>query len=782
LSQPISSVSVRRLQLALQGVVQGVGFRPFVYRLARELGLSGSVQNTAGGIRIEVEGPEHKIAEFQCRLESEKPRLASIQSSRTTPLAPQFANGFEILRSEFKGSKTALILPDLATCADCLHEVLDPRNRRFRYPFTNCTLCGPRFSILEALPYDRANTSMKRFIMCEACRSEFENPADRRFHAQPNACVDCGPHVELWDSSGRPLAARDPALRKAATMIRDGAILALKGLGGFQLIVDARNQDAIKRLRRRKRREEKPFALMVPSWDPVEKYCECNDLESTILQSPKAPIVLLRRRKDVRFRIADAVAPRNPNWGIMLPYTPLHHLLLDDLGFPVVATSGNLSDEPICTNEHEGLVRLQDIADGFLVHDRPIVRPIDDSVVCMMHGRRMVLRRARGFAPLPIRGPHSAEPILALGAHQKNTVALAIGENVFMSQHIGDLVTQEALAAFDGAVRDLPRLYDAEPRIVACDLHPDYHSTHRAESMVPEPIGVSHHHAHVVSCMVDNGLDGPVLGVSWDGTGFGPDGTVWGGEFLRCDLTDFERGAHLRYFPLPGGERAAHEPCRSALGLLYEVFGAPILERRSLAPLRAFNESQLRILSRVLQQRLNCPVTSSAGRLFDAVASIAGVRQRVSHEGQAAMELQFAAETDNSPGAYPFIIRSEADRSAAHKKQCSQSGDLVDWAPMVEPLLDDVERNEPLGRVARRFHNMLAEMITAVAHRIGLARVVLSGGCFQNRLLTERTIDRLQDEGFQPFWHQSVPPNDGGVALGQAIVASMRRNTGESCA
>ncbi len=779
-----SNIEVRRLRLLVHGIVQGVGFRPFVYRLANDLRLSGWVENTPQGVAIEVEGPLDCLEEFSSRLASDKPELATVNTCESFVLDPCGLASFEIRLSKPGGEKTALVLPDIATCHDCLCDIVDPTNRRYRYPFTNCTNCGPRFSIIESLPYDRANTSMKRFAMCDQCRHEYDDPTNRRFHAQPNACAECGPHVALWDVAGRESCARNDALLAAAKAVCEGRILALIGLGVFQLLVDARRVDAVAELRRRKQREEKPFAVMVSSVVEAETLCHVGDVDSRLLESPQAPIVLLRRRGDTRELISPNVTPRNPYLGVMLPYTPLHHLLMRELGFPLVATSGNLSDEPICTDEHEAVTRLREIADVFLVHDRPIVRHVDDSVVRVIRRREMVVRRARGYAPLPVQTASKAEPILSVGAHQKNAVALASNGQVFISQHIGDLVTREAFEAFDRATIDLPALYEASPRVVACDLHPDYLSTKHAENMGCKIVRVQHHHAHIASCMAENDLEGTVLGVSWDGSGYGPDGTVWGGEFLRCNCTEFERVAHLRHFPLPGGDLAAREPCRSALGLLYEIYGEAVFERSGLSPITAFNKSELQVLRGVLRKRVNCPSTSSVGRLFDAVASILDIRQCVHYEGQGAMELEFAAAELDTCDAYPFSVRrivvQSTDVDAASNINSGPA--IIDWNETITSLMEDVHRGTAVAAVARKFHNTLVDMIVAVAKRFDADRVMLSGGCFQNQLLLERTIARLETEGFRPYWHHRVPPNDGGISLGQAVVAQHRIKESRSCA
>jgi hydrogenase maturation protein HypF len=819
--------------------------------------LAGWVNNSPQGVFIEVEGPRAELEKFLLRLEAEKPVRSFIQSLEASWLDVVGFTNFEIRPSETGGSKTALVLPDIATCPDCLSEIFDPKNRRHRYPFTNCTHCGPRFSIIESLPYDRANTSMKAFTMCPQCQAEYDDPHNRRFHAQPNACPVCGPHLELWrsgpakreqsaanssEAQNQPRSAERSydALLAAAQAIREGKIVAVKGLGGFHLMVNACDDGAVRRLRERKQREEKPFALMFPSLESVKAECEVSPLEERLLRSPEAPIVLLRKiansdksraRDGSRCRksqIVNSIAPGNPYLGVMLPYTPLHHLLMAELGFPVVATSGNLSDEPICTDEHEALERLRDIADVFLIHNRPIVRHVDDSIVRVMLDRELVLRRARGYAPLPvslsvaadvsrlhIRGNSQSEPtdvgcyktILAVGAHLKNAVALAIGNQVFISQHIGDLETEQAHTAFRRVIADFEKLYEAKPQIIAADLHPDYLSTKYAlerrppvrresenasdqravpEAGVPIVMQVQHHIAHVLSCMAENEIAPPALGVSWDGTGYGLDGTIWGGEFFLVTDENIERIAHLRPFRLPGGDKAVKEPRRTALGLLYEISGdaifsgqkvrregAPNSTRGACAPPAAFSSSELATLKTMLANKLNSPVTTSMGRLFDAVASLIDLRQQIRFEGQAAMELEFALDGVETNEAYPLPIADCRLPIAAREDQPSpgygstgarptktpKSEMILDWSPMVKAILVDVQQSA------------LAEGIVAVAKRTGQNRVVLSGGCFQNRYLTERTVRRLSAEGFRPYWHQRVPPNDGGIALGQVIAA-----------
>jgi hydrogenase maturation protein HypF len=762
-----------RLRIAVSGAVQGVGFRPFIYRLARELGLTGWVQNDTGGVTIEVEGPPGRTGEFLSRVDTDKPPHSVIYSLEHLVLDAAGALDFEIRPSVATDLPTAAILPDIATCHDCLAEIRDPANRRYRYPFTNCTHCGPRFTIVTSLPYDRANTTMSRFEMCAACSAEYKDPGDRRYHAQPNACPECGPQLEWWDGDGRVLAYGDDALRAAADAIRRGQIAAVKGLGGFHLVVDARDGDAVDRLRRRKQRDEKPFAVMAPSADWVRDHCELSDAEARVLLSPESPIVLLRRRNTSGpGRAAAPVAPANPFLGMMLPYTPLHHLLLDDLGFAVVATSGNISEEPICTDERDARDTLSGIADGFLVHDRPIARHADDSVARVAAGRELLLRRARGYAPLPLplTDVGGAATVLGVGAHQKNTVGISVDGRVVLGQHIGDLSTLAACAAFERSVSDLQMLYQRTPARVACDSHPDYASTRHARSLTPNAIAVQHHFAHVVSCAVENALAGPVLGVSWDGTGYGDDGTVWGGEFLRVDASDprgYERIAHLRTFRLPGGERAVREPRRSALGVLFELDGGP--PQRLPATVRdAFSGEELRVVTRMLTREINAPVTSSAGRLFDAVASLTGIRQVTAFEGQAAMELEFAAHRSGTSESLPFAVDTTTARPW-----------VVDWGPAIYDILSALPA-EDTATVAAAFHNGLAAAILSVAAASGVEQIVLTGGCFQNAYLLERTIVQLRAAGLRPYWHQRVPPNDGGIALGQIAVACALINGEES--
>ena len=782
----INPPTLHRVKLSLRGLVQGVGFRPFVYQLAHEIGLKGWVQNSPQGVSLEVEGEREGIEEFLSRLQKESPPNTVFQELKSSYLEPSGYEDFKIKESESSSDQSTLILPDIATCPDCLQEIFDPSNRRHLYPFTNCTQCGPRFSIIESLPYDRQHTSMKQFQMCEACQCEYENPRDRRFHAQPNACSDCGPHLEFWDPNY--LSERGDALERAVSALKEGAVLAVKGLGGFHLMVNAYDDQAVRRLRNRKHREEKPFALMFPDLSSVKNVCELSSLEERVLLSSEAPIVLLQRKRDadspgIENRISCEVAPLNPCLGVMLPSTPLHHILMDRLGFPIVATSGNISDETICTHEEEAMDRLRGIADYFLIHNRPIFRHVDDSVVRVVLGFEQVLRRARGYAPLPITVKEIIPPLVGTGGYLKNTVALAKGHNIFVSQHIGDLGSAQTASAFEDTLKSLTKLYDIPSGPVVCDFHPDYPSTQWAEKKQATSVPVQHHVAHVFSCMAEHDLEGPLMGVAWDGSGYGLDGTVWGGEFFHVTSESIHRVACWRPFPLPGGDAAINEPRRSALGLLYEVLGETVFDQPEL--LKPFSSEEISVLKTMLDKKINCPMTSSCGRLFDAVASIAGIRQTCSFEGQAAMELEFSMQGSLYESYYPVDLTEGEFEISAHGKSKSFRDfyDLnlkyqLDEAPMVQELLRDILGERDLNLIAAKFHNALAESIVAVARRIGEERVVLSGGCFQNKYLTEKTVDRLRTEGFRPYWHQRIPPNDGGLSLGQIFAASWFENRG----
>jgi hydrogenase maturation protein HypF len=730
--------AVQRLRITLRGAVQGVGFRPFVYRLATEMALTGWVLNSSAGLVVEVEGPSDQLSLFEQRLHRERPKASVVTVSESAWLAVEGSTRFEILASDHDSGKTVNVLPDLATCADCREELFDPGNRRFEYPFTNCTNCGPRYTIVVDIPYDRPNTTMREFALCPACREEYENPANRRFHAQPNACPVCGPRL-------------DGTIEDAVEALRQGEIVALKGIGGFQLLADARNPDAVARLRERKHREEKPFAVMMPSLEVARAYCEISPAEVQLLESQAAPIVLLQPKRGTD--IARNVAQCSPYLGVMLPYSPLHYLLMEDCRFPLIATSGNRSDEPIAIANEEAAVRLKDIADHFLMHNRPIVRACDDSVVRLTRGRAGILRRARGYAPLGIHVAHNLPPVLAVGGHLKNTVAIGVGQDVFLSQHIGDLETVEARGAFQKAIDDLCRLYSFKPEIVACDLHPDYASTHWAEESGLPVIRVQHHQAHVAACAAENNVEGAYLGVSWDGTGYGLDGAIWGGEFFHVENQhaegkQFERIAHLRSFGLPGGDAAVREGWRSAASLIHAVLGSDEVFLESTGDARADAG-----VIHMLERGINVVPTTSVGRLFDAVACMTGVARQNRFEGQAAMLLE------NEIG----LLRTEEAYALA-------SGD---WGPLIQAVLADKRAGVAVPLIAARFHNALVDWILEVAAGAKLKQVVLSGGVFQNRYLTERAAAMLESRGFVVHTHQRVPPNDGGIALGQAVMSRL---------
>jgi hydrogenase maturation protein HypF len=752
----------QRVAIRITGRVQGVGFRPYVYRLAAESELAGWVANTPEGVGIEAEGDAGRLQSFLARLPAELPPLARIDTLSTEPRPPVGERGFRVRLSRAAGPASVCAPPDVATCPACLAEIFDPANRRYRYPFISCTDCGPRWSITAGLPFDRERTAMQRFSLCPACRAEYENPADRRFHAQTQCCPECGPQLSLRDKTGE-LARRDEALRLAAEKLRSGAILALQGIGGFQLLADAGDEAAVLRLRRRKSRPAKPFAVMVESVETARALCEVSDMEQNLLASAAAPIVLLRRRGDGR-TIASGVSPDNPWLGVMRAYSPLHHLLLAEFGGPVVCTSGNRSGEPICISEDEARARLADIADLFLVHDRPVLRALDDSVARAVAGREMLLRRARGYEPI-LRLGRNLPPVLAVGGHLKNTVALAAGDRAVLSQHLGDLDSAEARENFRKTVADLESLFGMAPDRIVTDLHPDYASTRLAETFGKPLIRVQHHHAHVLSCMAEHGLEPPLLGIAWDGVGFGPDGTLWGGEFLRIEPDGYARIARFRPFPLPGGEKAVREPRRAALGLLYASFGAAAFERTDLAPVAAFAPAELRTLARMLARGLNAPLSSGVGRLFDGIAALLGLRQTASFEGEAAMALEFAAERGGTGNAYPFdLVEAESDAWGLRW--------TVDWTPSVPALLKDAAAGRT-AEAAAKFHRTLAEIAAAVAAKAGLTQVVLTGGTFQNRLLTELAVARLEASGFTVHRHRYIPPNDGGLALGQLWAAGL---------
>ncbi|MFA6094256.1 MAG: carbamoyltransferase HypF, partial [Elusimicrobiota bacterium] len=751
-------------------------FRPFVYRLARELRLSGWVLNGPSGVRIEAEGPRPALERFLRRVVEEKPAAASILRVSSRWGAARGNQDFLIRASSGKEERSAWVLPDLATCPDCLQEISEPGQRRRAYPFTNCTLCGPRFTIVASLPYDRANTTMSGFPLCKHCSSEYQNPLDRRFHAQPIACPACGPKLWLEKSlkgsaadaqssagSEAPLAPGEygpAALEAAARLIEKGRIVAIKGIGGFLLLCDARRRSAVRRLRARKRRKEKPFAVLFPDIGAVRLECTLTAEQAACLRSQAAPIVLLRKHR-YRKNLAREIAPGNARLGAMLPYAPLHHLLMKRLRFPVVATSGNLSEEPIAAGNAEARAKLSSIADAFLMHDRPIARPADDSIMQVHAGAARVLRRGRGLAPMPLAVPLLKRRVLALGAHLKNTVSIGFGRQIICSQHLGDLENGSAYDAFLRAEQDLRALYEFEPEVAACDLHEDYLSTRRAQALGIPVLRVQHHAAHAASCMAEHGLSGPVLAVAFDGLGLGTDGTLWGGEFLRVGPSDFERIAHLRTFPLPGGSAAVREGRRAALGLLHEAKLSPSRLKPLFTDLPSWDA-----LNRLPSSSRLSPRTSSVGRLFDAVAALAGLKAVNAFEGQAAMSLEQSLDP-SAPlrGTYPWSL------AKPQSARGQDAGLAADWAPCVEALLKDLDSGIPVSTISARFHNSLARLVLQVAKRAGIAQIVLTGGVFQNAYLLDQTAKLLREAGFSVFTHERVPCNDGGISVGQAYWA-----------
>lgn len=767
--------------IVVEGVVQGVGFRPWVHRLATAGGLGGYVRNDAAGVRIRVEGDVTALEGFLDSL-ANPPPLARVDRVRVHRTRPRGLSGFRILASRVAGDRTALVPPDTATCPACLKELFDPADRRYRHPFLNCTHCGPRLTIVRAVPYDRRRTTMASFRMCGACRREYEDPSDRRFHAQPTACPDCGPRLELLDASGRrlaqaaraadrgdPAADRDPLLL-AVEALQEGRILAVKGLGGWHLACDATSAAAVARLRERKAREAKPLAIMARDVSAVRELCRLDAAEEALLRSPRAPIVLLEKRPD--HAVADEVAPGDPRLGVMLPYTPLHHLLLAEASRPLVMTSGNPSGEPIAYRDEDALRRLSGIADLFLTHDRPIHTRADDSVWRVCRGVRMPIRRSRGWVPEPVELPVSAPvPLLAFGGHLKNTFCFVRGKAAFPSQHLGDLETPEALQAFREGLDHYARLLDVRPAAVAHDLHPGYLSTAEARERAArhglEQIPVQHHHAHVAGCLAEHGHSGSAIGVAFDGTGYGSDGTVWGGEVLVADLVGFERAAHLRPVPLPGGEAAVRQPWRMAAAHLRAAtdrrHGA---ERRLRA---AVGEARWDGVLQVLERPTLSPPTSSVGRLFDAVAALLDLCLFSRYEGEAAMAVERAADPA-AEGTYPVALSRSVDTS--------ESRWIWDPAPILHALLSDLEDGRTVGTVAGRFHNTLVDAVVELCGRIGRERgletVALTGGCFQNGLLTARAATALEAEGFRVLLHRRLPPNDGGLSYGQAAVAAAR--------
>ena len=765
-------MDVRR-QIDVAGIVQGVGFRPYVYRLATGRHLRGTIRNTSAGVTIEIQGPAETVQDFVDHLPAEAPPLARITSVAVheVPCNEVVGNGdgeFRIVHSREGEEVRTLISPDVAVCPDCLREMFDRNDRRYRYPFINCTNCGPRFTIIRDIPYDRPSTSMATFPMCPACLAEYENPLDRRFHAQPNACWKCGPRVELWDKSGRRIEGRDPIV-EAAAGLNAGLVVAVKGLGGFHLAVDATNRGAVALLRQRKRRVEKPFAVMVSDLRAAEEICALDEAARAVLQSIQRPIVLLPKK--MGSQIPDDVAPCNRYLGIVLPYTPLHHLLVAEGDFQaLVMTSGNLSEEPIAIDNQEAISRLSGLADYFLVHNRDILLRCDDSVVRVAGGITRQLRRSRGFVPVPVFLRNEQPSVLAVGGELKNTICLTKGKHAFLSQHVGDLENVESYRFFHEAVQHLERILEIRPEIIAYDLHPDYFSTKWAQRQsAAKMVGVQHHHAHIASCMAENQLEGLVIGFALDGTGYGTDGNVWGGEVLIAGYEDFERAAHFEYVAMPGGAAAIREPWRMAVSYLAHHFGPEFL-KLDIPFVRHLDRPRVDVLLRMMEQGVNSPLTSSCGRLFDAVAALAGIRQQVNYEAQAAIELEMAMASSDETGAYPLSLAPENDRWT------------IGTRPLFEGLLEDLRRNVSVAVISRRFHNGLVEtfveLATLLRDKTALNRVCLSGGTFHNVYLSQRLEARLCEARFEVFTQKEVPAGDGGLSLGQAVVAAAKMRVG----
>ncbi len=778
---------IRTIELArisVRGIVQGVGFRPFVYRLAVKHNLKGYVYNTSEDVKIEVEGELEAIKQFQLELGIEAPPLAHIEGIAITHHPPIGYKNFEIRHSIAEEGKYQLISPDIATCQACLSELLNPSDRRYRYPFTNCINCGPRFTIIEDIPYDRPETTMRYFQMCPQCQAEYENPLDRRFHAQPNACPKCGPKVELVDNQGKRVAGSD-VLASASQLLKRGKIVAVKGLGGFLLACDASDEAAVKTLRERKRRPSKPFAIMVNNVNEIKKHCYVSPEEEELLTCPQSPIVLMKWKAGSS--VSREVAPNLEYLGVMLPYTPLHHILLRDTELPLVMTSGNLSEEPIAKDNNEALKRLSGIADYFLIHNRGIYSRYDDSVAIVERGTSQLVRRARSYAPYPVHLTFRCRQVLACGAEMKNTFCLTRDNYAFLSQHIGDMENMETLEHFDNTIFLYKKLFRIEPEIIAYDLHPDYLSTKYAQELSKSSniklIPVQHHHAHIASCMADNKIESSVIGVAFDGTGMGSDGHIWGGEFLVADYYSFDRVGHLEYLPLPGGDAAIKRPYRTAIGYVLSLLGKDTLKaiiasgakHPQVAFIGEVSEIEIGIIKRQIESGLNSPLTSSMGRLFDAVSALMNIRGEIDYEGQAAVELEMAA--------YACHCEEHSDEAISNDKKCypyriivDEGMRIVQLRDLLSAIIEDLEQGISSGRISVRFHNTIArmtdEMCRLIADETGINQVALSGGVFQNRLLLRETIKLLENSGFQVFTHRQAPCNDGGISLGQAVVAN----------
>lgn len=758
----------RSIRVDIQGVVQGVGFRPYIYNLAVEHGLFGYVANNSDGVEIEVEGSSKSVDAFLAELPARKPSLSFLSDLKVSNVPARSATAMDIRPSRSLTMRAALIPPDITVCEDCLRELEDHNDRRYGYPFINCTNCGPRYTIIDDIPYDRPKTSMATFSMCPKCQAEYSNPHDRRFHAQPNACPVCGPKVWLSTADGTEIPCDDP-LREAGRRLKSGQIVAIKGLGGFHLAVDAIRDDEVSRLRKLKNHEEKPLAVMCRSLAEAKQLAHIDEQARSLLLSVHRPIVIVPKRHPSP--LASCIAPVNHNVGLMLPYTPLHVLLLASAPPALVMTSGNLAEEPIAIDNEEALTRLSGIADVFLLHDRDILVPNDDSVLRIISGRPSFIRRSRGYVPLPVVLEHETPPILAVGGELKNTICITRGRMAFLSQHIGDMESPSTIEYFTKTVKRLSRILDVKPRLIAADLHPDYAATRWAEQQELQVLKVQHHHAHIAGCMAEHRIEGPVIGVALDGTGFGTDGRIWGGEILVCDLANFERAGHLDYVQLPGGDRAVAEPWRMALSYLLHTFGNA-WEEHLPENMHRIPAKKRQAVIQMMMSGVNSPWTSSCGRLFDGVAALLGLHHKVAFEGQAAMRLEMVAgEHDGNAADGGYEIQPRA----------GNDGFLIDPADFVRGVVGDIERGLSARAISRRFHAALARTFSLACvllrRQTGLNQVALSGGVFQNRLLTESIVDELEAAGFNVLLHKQVPANDGGLSLGQAVVAAHRSLT-----
>jgi len=778
--------SLKSASISVRGIVQGVGFRPFVYGLAVKHNLKGWVYNTSEDVKIEVEGAAEDIRQFEQELGTKAPPLAQIENVTIEYHSPRGYKNFEIRQSQVQEGKYQLISPDVATCQACLGELLNPEDRRYRYPFTNCTNCGPRFTIIEDMPYDRPKTTMRHFQMCPQCQAEYDNPLDRRFHAQPNACPQCGPQVQLVDNQGSlvtPILSGSNPIAAAGRFLKEGKIVAIKGLGGFLLACDATNDTVVKTLRQRKKRSSKPFAIMVATVGEAKRHCYVSPEEENLLTSPQSPIVLMRWREDSS--VSREVAPNLRFLGVMLPYTPLHHILLRDTGQPLVMTSGNLSEEPIARDNDEALRRLAGIADYFLIHNRDIYSRYDDSVAIVERGTSQLIRRARSYAPYPIRLSFKTRQVLGCGAEEKNTFCLTKDNYAFLSQHIGDMENMETLEHFDSTISLYKRLFHIQPEIIAHDLHPDYLATKYARELGESGIKlipVQHHHAHIASCLADNGLESPVIGVAFDGTGMGADGNIWGGEFLVADYRHFRRAGHLEYLPLPGGAAAIKRPYRTAIGYILTLLGENALNQ-DLPAMREADDTEIEVIKRQIERRINSPLSSSMGRLFDAISALLGIRSEIDYEGQAAVELEMAALASYGEEPSSVIARSVSDEAISGNNESypyriveDEGIRIVRLRDLLSAVIEDLHQGISKGTISVKFHNTVAQMINEMCHLIanetGVSQVALSGGVFQNRLLLKKTVSLLENSDFQVFTHRQVPCNDGGISLGQAVIAN----------